>query len=291
MKHIRIISPSGAIPPELIEGAKKRLLSIGWEVSEGQYARGKQGRFAASDEQRLADLNEALEDEKVDVVLCARGGYGLQRIIDKVRPVTKPIVGFSDITELHQLAGLSQQPTLHAVMCKHMANNEVDEEVFAQTIRALEGAPLHYTVPSHPLNRLGEAQGVLIGGNLSVLYGLQETPFGLSAVSRQLASKPILLIEDIGERHYHIDRMMNNLRLSGVLEQIGGLVVGQFSDCEDDESMGETLYETIARYIEPYDYPVVFDFPIGHVARNLPVWLNKQARLTVNAQGGQLYQD
>jgi muramoyltetrapeptide carboxypeptidase len=112
------------------------------------------------------------------------------------------------------------------------------------------------------------------------LYGLQGTPFGLqpSALSLQ---KPILLIEDIGERHYHIDRMMNNLRMSGVLAQLSGLIVGQFTDCEDDPLMGETVYETIARYAAEYDYPVVFGFPVGHEEYNLPVWLNKPATLIV----------
>ncbi len=99
------------------------------------------------------------------------------------------------------------------------------------------------------------------------------------------------MLEDIGERHYHIDRMMNNLRLSGVLEQIGGLIVGQFTDCEDDESMGETLYETIARYTQPYNYPVLFNFPTGHVEHNMPLWLNKKAELIVNTDGGILRQD
>ena len=93
--------------------------------------------------------------------------------------------------------------------------------------------------------------------------------------------KPLLLIEDVGERHYHIDRMMNNLRMSGVLEQLSGLIVGQFTDCEDDPLMGETVYETIARYAAEYDYPVVFGFPAGHEEYNLPVWLNKTATLIV----------
>ena len=305
--HIRIVSPSGAIAEELIEGAKQRLLSIGAQVTEGQYARHRVGRFAATDEQRLADLNAAIDDPTVDIILCSRGGYGMQRIIDSVHPITKPIVGFSDITELHQLAGLNHQPSLHAIMCKHMAQHQPSEEVFTQTLAALLGEALHYTTPAHPLNRAGQAEGVLTGGNLSVLYGLQGTPFSLTAsIASGLTAKrsfseavfqqsgpqkPLLLIEDIGERHYHIDRMMNNLRLSGMLEQIGGMIVGQFTDCEDDELMGETVYETIARYVAPYDYPVLFDFPIGHVERNMPIWLNKKIRLTVTPSGGQVDQD
>jgi muramoyltetrapeptide carboxypeptidase len=280
VKNIRIISPSGAIDPEYIKGATERLLSLGFVVTEGRYSRGTCGRFAATDAERLQDMNEALADPTVDAILCARGGYGLQRIIDRVDEIRKPIIGFSDITELHQLAAIYGCPTLHSIMCKHLATLPTDSDPFQRTIEALQGKPLRYDLPAHRLNRCGEVTAPLIGGNLSVLYGLQGTPFGLqpSAFSHQ---KPILLIEDIGERHYHIDRMMNNLRMSGVLAQLSGLIVGQFTDCEDDPLMGETVYETIARYAAEYDYPVVFGFPVVHEEYNLPVWLNKTATLIV----------
>lgn len=278
--HIRIVSPSGAIEPEYIKGAAERLLSLGFEVSEGRYSRNSHGRFAATDDERVQDLREALDDKTVDMILCSRGGYGLQRIIDRIGEIHKPIIGFSDITALHQLAAISHQPTLHSIMCKHIATLPETSEALQRTIEVLQGKSIHYELPAHSLNRCGKTTAPLRGGNLSVLYGLQGTPYGLqpSAVSIQ---KPVLLIEDIGERHYHIDRMMNNLRLSGVLENISGLIVGQFTDCEDDPLMGETIQETIARYAAPYDYPVVFDFPAGHVEHNLPIWLNRTATLIV----------
>lgn len=280
MKSIRIISPSGAIDPEYIKGATERLLSLDFAVTEGRHSRGTCGRFAATDAERLQDLNEALADPTVDAILCSRGGYGLQRIIDRVDEIRKPIIGFSDITELHQLAAIYGCPTLHSIMCKHLATLPQDSDPFLRTIEALQGKPLRYDLPTHRLNRCGEVTAPLIGGNLSVLYGLQGTPFGLQPSAFSL-KKPILLIEDIGERHYHIDRMMNNLRMSGVLAQLSGLIVGQFTDCEDDPLMGETVYETIARYAAEYDYPVVFGFPVGHEEYNLPVWLNKPATLIV----------
>jgi muramoyltetrapeptide carboxypeptidase len=111
-----------------------------------------------------------------------------------------------------------------------------------------------------------------------VLYGLQGTPYGLSKLSYQF---PILLIEDIAERHYHIDRMIRNLRLSGVLAHLSGLIVGQFSDCEDDKLMGESIYETIKEAVADYDYPVLFNAPIGHVEHNMPLWLGRTARMEV----------
>ena len=278
MKHIRIISPSGAIDPSYIDGATARLRAWGFKVSESAHARDARGRFAGTDEERLADLNEALRDESVDMILCARGGYGMQRIIDKVAPITKPIIGFSDITALHQLSGINHQPSLHGIMCKHIATLPEDSEPMVALRQLLAGEAIEYRWESHPLNRPGQAFAPIVGGNLSVLYGLQGTPYGLSKLSYQF---PILLIEDIAERHYHIDRMIRNLRLSGVLAHLSGLIVGQFSDCEDDELMGESIYETIKEAVADYDYPVLFNAPIGHVERNVPLWLGRTARMEV----------
>ena len=328
---IKIVSPSGAIDPQYIDRATEVLRGWGYEVSEAAHARGKVGRFAASDDERVADLAEALTDPAVDMILCARGGYGLQRIIDRIPPIHKPIIGFSDITALHMLAAQTGQTTIHAMMCKGISETKglspsscvLHPSSFLQ--RALAQEPLHYELPAHPLNRAGKTKGTLIGGNLSVLYGLQGTAYGLnerlrikdkrlnsndfkevrslcrtqykdasdtevispSSLSPSLCregwggSPLILFIEDVGERHYHVDRMMNNLRLSGVLAKISGLIVGQFSDCEDDPSMGCTVYETIRRAVEPYHYPVVFNFPAGHVEENMPLYLNAPVEIDV----------
>ena len=278
MKGIRIISPSGHLDASLIDQAASRLRAWGYIVSVGAHAREEYGRFAGSDGHRLADLVEALQDPAVDLILCARGGYGLQRIIDSVPPITKPILGFSDITALHQLSALSHQPSLHGIMCKHIATLAEDAEPLVALRKALAGEPLSYAIPAHPLNRPGTVCAPVIRGNLSVLYGLQGTPYGLKSV---MDNRPILLIEDIGERHYHIDRMMRNLRLSGVLANISGLVVGQFSDCDDDPLMQQTVYETIKEVVADYDYPVLFDAPVGHVAQNLPLWLGVTTQLDV----------
>ena len=237
-------------------------------MSEGAHARDAWGRFAGTDEHRLADIVDAINDPEVDLILCSRGGYGLQRIIDRVPPITKPLIGFSDITALHQAAGLNAQPTLHAIMCKHIATLLEDSEPILALRKALAGETLNYRWQSHPLNRFGKACAPIIGGNLSVLYGLQATPYSLPA-----AQQSILLIEDIAERHYHIDRMMRNLRMSGVLANISGLIVGQFSDCDDDPLMSQTVYQTIKEAVADYDYPVIFNAPVGHVERNMPLWI------------------
>lgn len=316
MATVRIISPSGTINQDFIDGATARLQSWGYAVSEGRYARGEYGRFSGTDAERLSDLHEALNDPSVDIILCSRGGYGLQRIIDKIgkcpnEPMTKCLIGFSDITALHQL--FAKQPlaadglrpaTIHGLMCKHIASLPEDSTALQLFRRALAGETLSYDFPAHPLNRQGEAQGTLIGGNLSVLYGLQGTPYSLQTVLDAHPEGCILFIEDIAERHYHIDRMMQNLRMSGVLARIKGLVVGQFSDCEPDPLMmsdseaiqqqsgltsnSEAVYSTILEAAAEYAYPILFDFPAGHVDDNRPLRLNAPASLSVSGKASAL---
>ena len=270
IERIRIVSPSGAIEPAFIDGATERLRGWGYEVTEGRHARDRWGRFAGTDEDRLADLIEALHDPSEDAILCSRGGYGLQRIIDRVPKITKPIIGFSDITALHQLSAISNQPSVHGIMCKHIATLPEESEPIQALKRLLNGEAIEYRWESHLLNTPGKACAPIVGGNLSVLYGLQ------SAIRDQF---PILLIEDIGERHYHIDRMMRNLRMSGVLAHLSGLIVGQFSDCEDDPLMQQTVYETIKEVVADYNYPILFNAPFGHVEHNLPLWFERHASI------------
>lgn len=287
-KRIAIFSPSGAIDPALMDGAAARLRAEGFLVDVAPHARGAFGRFAASEEDRLADLNALLRDQQYDYILAARGGYGLMQIIDKVAlPAGKVpcVIGFSDITALHCLMGHSGHPSIHGVMCKHLSEEPSRESADA-LISLLKGNALSYSLPAHPLNKEGRVQGILRGGNLSLLYGLQATPFCCP-----IAPGDILFIEDVGEHPYAIDRMMHNLRLSGALARLGGLVVGQFSDYEEDPRMPYTVYEGIRKMVEPYSYPVLFDFPAGHVLRNLPLVLNAPCQLCVSASGSTFNQD
>ena len=284
IKRIRIISPSGAIDPSYIDGASARLRSWGFEVTEGVHARDKWGRFAGTDEERLSDLVAALQDPSVDAILCSRGGYGLQRIIDKVPTLTKPIIGFSDITALHQLSAVSEvrPASVHGIMCKHIATLPENSEPMVALRQILSGQSVQYTWDAHPLNTPGHACATIVGGNLSVLCGLQGTPWGLQQEAIRIQF-PILLIEDIGERHYHIDRMMRELRMSGVLAHLSGLVVGQFTDCDDDPLMNASVYETIKEAVADYNYPVLFNAPIGHVEHNVPLLLNHHATIDSGA--------
>ena len=279
--EIRIISPSGTIDGCLIEGAKERLKSWGLKVTEGNYARSEYGRFAGTAEQRIADLQSALDDKNVKAILCSRGGYGLAQIIDKIDfskfiTSSKWLIGFSDITILHNVINNLNIASIHGIMAKHLTELDEDCEQVKRLYNTLFGNRQSYTIPSHLSNRTGSAQGKLVGGNLSVLIGLRGSKFDLDYKNN------ILFIEDIAEKPYHIDRMMQNLRFSGVLAQLSGLIVGQFSDCEEDPSMKLSIKEMIANSVKEYNYPVCFDFPAGHVDYNLPLIMGEKAYLEVN---------
>lgn len=293
-KQVRIVVPSGRIDEALVLGAKARLEQWGFGVSLGEHALSPVGRFGGSETDRLADMNAALTDEGVDYVLCARGGYGLMQIMDRVVTPTNSatIVGFSDVTALHLWCARLGRPSIHGVMAKHLTEYATHRESCDALRAVLEGQPPHYVLPPHPLNRAGEVQGTLLGGNLSLVYALQGTPWGVDARMRgeQLRGEDgvVLFIEDVGERPYAVDRMIQSLRLSGVLGRLSGLIVGQFSDYEEDPLMGGTVYERIREMVEPYDYPVVFDFPAGHVERNLPLVMNSAVRVKVSSAGAEI---
>lgn len=277
MKHIRIISPSGVIEAEYITRAKDRLESWGYRVSIGAHAMGQYGRFSGTEAERLVDLNEAFADASVDVVLCSRGGYGLQQIVDKIVLPQRPksewplVVGFSDVTVLHALMSLHGVPSLHASMCKALATLPEDSVTVGELRKALEEGVAYHTPKEFELPSLeGE---VVIGGNLSVLYGLQGTAYSLNAIIDSLGVFPVLLLEDIGERHYHVERMLHNLRLSGVFSRVKAVIIGQFTDCDDDSRMPFSLQKTIEQVIGEAGCPVFFGLPYGHDEVNVPVRL------------------
>lgn len=316
MKHIRIISPASAIHSQWIDQAKVRLEQWGFSVSIAKHAYGDCGRFSATDDERLEDINDAFADEDIDIILCSRGGYGLQRILDKIVLPSRPkdqwplLVGYSDITALHALYTLQGVPSLHANMCKDISLLPDDdialiaekeflrESIFPDLLSLTSHVlPLTYhssphqstqdshrttkTLTNSPFNRHGEAIGPIIGGNLSVLYGLQGTPYSLKRMIDRCEQSPILFIEDIAENHYHIDRMLHNLRMSGIFGYICGLVVGQFTDCDDDPTMGCSLIESIRQVLDDYTFPILFDYPSGHIDSNYPLLLSARYQLSV----------
>ena len=272
-----ILSPSGKIETQWVEGLKAVLESYGLVVSVADHTLCAKGRFAGSDNERIQDLQEAINDAQVKAIFCSRGGYGLARIIDKIdfsalKSAAKWIVGFSDITALHNAFSRVGVASIHGIMAKHIT---LKADGLDNLMTMLFGGDVAYEVPAHDFNKVGEAEGELIGGNLSVLYGLRGTPFDLDYKGK------ILFIEDLGERLYHIDRMMQNLRLGGVFEQISGLVVGQFTDIDEDDSFNGGVYGVISEAVKGYDIPVCFNFPAGHVDNNQPLMLGAKYKLEV----------
>jgi len=285
---VAIVSPSGAVDQRYIDGAVETLAS--WQLNPvvGQYARGSVGRFAGTDEQRLLDLQCALDDPSVRAVLCSRGGYGLMRIIDKVNfdafvQHPKWLIGFSDITILHAAAIHREIQSIHSVMAKGMTENDPQADPVMILREMLFGNPPDsYLLSPDALNRSGKSEGILIGGNLSVLYGLRGTGLDIQPEGK------ILFIEDLSEKPYHIDRMMQNFKSGGILSQLSGLLVGRFTEIEEDVSFGKTLKEIIWSAVEEYDYPVAFHFPVGHVDYNVPVIHGAKVGMTVSEDGGEV---
>jgi muramoyltetrapeptide carboxypeptidase len=227
-------------------------------------------------------LQCALDNPNIDAILCSRGGYGLVQIIGKIdftefQKKPKWIIGFSDITILHNAVSALGISSLHAIMAKDLTEQSSNSQAVTMLKQILFGEKPTYTISSHSLNKEGKAVGKLIGGNLAVLMGLRGTSFDLNYKNN------ILFLEDIGEKPYQIDRMMQNLRLSGVLSQISGLIVGQFNGSEEDPLMMATIYEIIADAVKKYNIPVCFNFPVGHVSENLPLIVNSKVCLDVSS--------
>jgi muramoyltetrapeptide carboxypeptidase len=287
--RIAIVSPSGAIDSCYIDGAVETLLTWGLIPEVGSFARGTLGRFSGSDSQRLADLQQALDDPGVCAVLCSRGGYGAVRLLDKINwdgfiRNPKWMIGFSDITILHAAIAKLGIESLHAVMARALANYDPQAEQVSELREILFGKKQEpFVLTANPLNRFGEAEGVLTGGNLSVLYGLRGT-----AVDIQPEGK-ILFIEDLSEKLYHIDRMMQNLRLGGILSRISGLLVGHFTEIEDVATFGQRVEEVIASAVSGYSYPVAFGFPVGHVTCNMPVIHGAKIKMDVTERGSEIF--
>ncbi|MBQ7209556.1 MAG: LD-carboxypeptidase [Paludibacteraceae bacterium] len=280
MKHVHFVSPAGAIDLQLLDAAIERLRSWGYKVTEGEHTRSRYGGFAGTDDERIDDLNRAFADPDIDVIICSRGGYGMCRIIDRVEldPDHIPlVVGYSDITCLHNLMGAVGERSLHAIMAKQIATLPEDSEPIVALRKLIEGEEVTYNVAPHEFNRTGVAEGILRGGNMQVGYGLRGTAFDIVD-----DGNTILFIEDVWESAHALDRIMWSLRMSGILERLQGLIVGRFADCREEPDLKATLYELIRDVVADYDYPVAFNFPAGHIDHNLPLALNAPCRLAVS---------
>lgn len=236
--------------------------------------------FAGTDDFRAAVFQEYLDNEEIEAIWIARGGYGGIRIIDKLdftKFLEKPkwIAGFSDSTVIHGKLSSLGIPSLHAPMPFYFANKT--PEAKQSLIDALTGKPMHYELPSHPLNRQGVMEGEIVGGNLSVLYGM------MGSDSFPEVDGKILFIEEVDEYIYHIDRMIHCLKRAGKLDHLKGLVVGGLTQIKDNSHpFGMTAEEVIAEAVKDYDYPVCFGFPAGHFDDNRVLAFGVESQLIVD---------
>ncbi|MDZ7742894.1 MAG: LD-carboxypeptidase [Bacteroidota bacterium] len=284
--QVMIVAPARKISREEVKAARKILESWYLKVEYGPYLFREYHQFAGSDKERLEDFQVALDDPDIKAIICARGGYGSVRIIDQLdftRFFKNPkwIVGYSDITVFHSHINRHYGiETLHAEMPLNFGKEKTKEETLTSLKDALFGNLKTYTLPYTVNNRQGHAEGILTGGNLSMLYSLMGSPSDINTENK------ILFIEDLDEYLYHVDRMMMNLKRSGKLDRLAGLIVGGLSDMNDNSiAFGKTANEIVQEHIEEYDYPVCFDFPAGHVPDNRALIMGREVSLSVDWGG------
>ena len=279
---IAIISPARSISFEEVHPSIRLFQKWGLEVVLGTHVFDRSHQFAGTDDRRLLDLQQVLDDPSIRAVICARGGYGAIRIIDRVdfsrfREHPRWIVGYSDITVLH--AHIQQNlgiQTLHGTMPFNIKTDDPKEASADSLHKALFGEKISYQQPATFHDRPGLSEGILIGGNLSILFAL------MGSHSEPDTDRKILFLEDLDEYLYHVDRMMMNLKRAGKLEKLKGLIVGSLTEMKDNSiPFGKTAQEIIAEAVKEYHYPVCFGFPAGHGERNLALYLGGMVRMNV----------
>lgn len=280
---IGIVCPAGYMPLEKAQTCINVLQDWGYKVKLGKTLGGSSvNYFSGTDEERLKDFQQMLDDHEVKAILCGRGGYGVGRIIDKINfkhfeKKPKWIVGFSDITVLHaHIYRHFNIATLHAPMAAAFNDDEFKNQYVQSLKDALEGENAFYETAPHPFNRKGEAIAEVVGGNLSLIAHLVGTPSELKTKGR------ILFLEDVGEYAYNVDRMFYQLDRSGKLDKLAGLVIGGFTDMKDTtRPFGQTAYEAIHDIVKKYDYPVCYGFPVSHEKENFALKIGVGYKLKV----------
>lgn len=282
---IAVVAPAGKVVRGKVQNGISLLRQTGFSVAEGENLFGSYFQFSGTDSERLSDLQSALDNPDVKAVFFARGGYGTIRLVeqldfDRFAQNPKWLVGFSDITALHNVCASLKIPSVHGQMVASFVNEKGQPaESFRRLIRTLEGQNLKYRILSCPENRNGTARAPLVGGNLALIYSLMGTKYDLNTDGK------ILFIEDIGEYFYQIDRMMTSLRLSGKLAKLKGLVVGHFTDLKDNaEPFGISLREIVLHAVRDYNFPVCFGFPAGHEEPNYPLILGSRWKLKIDSE-------
>ena len=252
------------------------LKSWGLNVVIGNTIGLDKNQLAGTDEQRAADFQTQLDNPNIKAIWCVRGGYGTVRMVDlldftKFKQAPKWIIGFSDVTVLHSHLNTLGYQSIHGIM---PVSSKATEEAKDSLRKSLFGESLQYKVPCDQMNKLGKASGVLVGGNLSILYSLLGSPSAIDCTDK------ILFIEDLDEYLYHIDRMMINLKRNGCLESLKGIIVGGMTKMKDNDiPWGKNVLEIIDDVTKTYNIPIIYNFPAGHLADNHALILGKKITL------------
>ncbi|MDB5148103.1 MAG: LD-carboxypeptidase [Mucilaginibacter sp.] len=283
---IAITCPAKKLPNPMTD-AIALLQSWGLEVVLGDTVNASFHQFAGDDDTRAADMQRFIDDDSIKAIIAARGGYGTVRMIDKVdfsgfAQNPKWLIGFSDITVLHAhlLTNYGAQ-TIHGQMPVNIP--DASKHSLSTLKQAMFGDELNYEFTTHNINKYGEAEGILIGGNLSLLVAIS------GSVSDLDYNGKILFIEDVGEYLYSVDRMLRMLDRAGKLKNLAGLIVGGFTDIKDNDiPFGQTVPQIVMDIIKDYNYPVCFDFPAGHIPDNNSLVLGRMVGLQVDEKQAKL---
>lgn len=277
---ILIVAPAKAIEHELVDYAKTLIEERGYVVEVGKHCTGQDNYFSGTEEERISDLQWALDHGDAKAIICARGGYGCVQLVDRINwdafeSKPKWVIGFSDITVLHSRINNLGFPSVHATMPLNFKQNSI--EAINTLFMAIEQERYSIEFPPHGKNIIGSANGELIGGNLSILYSLIGTNDDLDFNNR------ILFIEEVGEALYAIDRMFYSLTKSGKFDQLKGLIVGGMTDMKDSATpFGKTLEEIILKHIRPLSIPLAFNAPCGHIDDNRAMRCGSEISLIVD---------
>jgi muramoyltetrapeptide carboxypeptidase len=281
---VGIVSPSWCIDEEKLIEAVPYLEGWGLKVKTGRNAARQDGPFAGTDEERLADLQEMTDDPDIKAVICSRGGYGMLRIISRLdftalKTNPKWYAGFSDITVLHNwLSEVCGIISIHSDMPLNFNNLSKTPDTFSTLKSALFGDP--YSIEwTGKVHRQGNAAGEITGGNLSLVYSL------IGTMAEPETEGKILFLEDVGEYYYHIDRMLNSLKLAGKLRGLSALLIGGMRDITDTKiPWNRSIEETVMEAVKEYNYPVFFDFPAGHIPDNRAFYFGRRAVIKVSGE-------
>ena len=283
---IAIISPSSSTDTTTINGGIRTLESWGYHCVVGPNALNDYHGFAGTIDERLSDLLWALREPSVKAVMCSRGGDGTAHLLarlslDTLRQYPKTIIGFSDVTALLCAEARAGVKGIHGSMCWALKTYEGNDTISQTLRRLLQGKLPTYRVAPHPLDIKGRAEGIVVGGNLSVYNDLAGSDF-----DPLLLDDIILFMEDTGEGMSKVDRMLHNLEIRGLLPHLRGIIVGQFNKYKHPENGFQDMYQMLHEYMKYYGIPVCFDFPVGHAhLRNFPLLTGARATLEVTPEG------